>query len=70
GKCTAPAVGGAGTLNCEVLQLNKGDTWNVKLTVHVTAASGSTLSNTATTVSNTQDFTPANNTGTITTHVD
>ena len=70
GKCTAPAVGGTGTLSCDVLQLNKGDTWNVKLTVHVNAASGSTLSNTATTISNTQDFTPANNRGTITTHVD
>ncbi|MGC2604768.1 MAG: SBBP repeat-containing protein, partial [Silvibacterium sp.] len=70
GKCTAPAVGGTGLFHCELLQLNKGDTWNVKLTVHVNAASGSTLSNTATTVSNTQDFTPANNTGTITTPVD
>ena len=70
GKCTAPAVGGTGLFHCEILQLNKGDTWNVKLTVLVNAASGSTLSNTATTVSNTQDFTPSNNTGTITTPVD
>jgi uncharacterized repeat protein (TIGR01451 family) len=70
GKCTAPSVGGTGALNCDVLQLNKGDTWDVKLTVHVNAASGATLSNTATTVSSTQDFTPANNKGTITTRVD
>ncbi len=69
GTCTAPAVGGTGTLNCTLLQLNKGATWNVTLTVKVNAASGANLSNTAAAISNMQDFVPANNSGTLTTHV-
>jgi uncharacterized repeat protein (TIGR01451 family) len=69
GTCTAPAVGGTGTLNCTLPQLNKGATWNVTLTVRVNAAAGTTLSNTATSVSNMQDFVPGNNTGTLTTIV-
>ena len=69
GSCTAPAVGGTGTLNCEVLRLEKGDTYTVKLTVNVNAAAGTKLSNTATSVSNMQDFVPGNNTGTLTTMV-
>jgi hypothetical protein len=39
------------------------------LTVRVNAAAGTTLSNTATSVSNMQDFVPGNNTGTLTTIV-
>lgn len=70
GTCTAPAVGSTGTLNCRLAQLNKGTTWNVKLTVHVFANSGTTLSNTAATISNMQDFGISNNSATITTHVD
>jgi uncharacterized repeat protein (TIGR01451 family) len=69
GTCTAPAVGGTGTLHCVLPRLNKGATYTAKLTVKVHAASGSTVSDTATTVSNTQDFVPANNRGTITTQV-
>ena len=69
GTCTAPAVGSAGTLNCTLPQLNKGATWNVTLTVNVNAASGTTLSNTAAAISNMQDFVPANNSGTLTMHV-
>lgn len=70
GSCTAPAVGGTGTLHCVLAQLNKGDTYTVKLTVRVTAAAGSTIKDTASTVSNTQDFVKSNNTGTVTTKVD
>jgi uncharacterized repeat protein (TIGR01451 family) len=66
GICTAPAVGATGTLHCALTQLNKGQTYTVKLTVKVNAASGSTLSNTATTVSNTQDFVSSNNKGSLT----
>ena len=69
GTCTAPAVGGTGTLNCTLPQLNKGATWNVTLTVNVNAASGTNLSNTAAAISNMQDFVPANNSGTLTMHV-
>jgi hypothetical protein len=50
-------------------QLRKGDTYAVTLTVNVTAVSGATLSNTATTVSNMQDFVQDNNKGTLTTKV-
>jgi uncharacterized repeat protein (TIGR01451 family) len=69
GSCTSPAVGGTGNLNCVLARLEKGATWNVKLTVHVNAASGTTLSNLAATLSNMQDFYPGNNSGTITTLV-
>ena len=69
GTCTAPPVGSTGTLNCVLPQLNKGATWNVKLTVHVNAASGTTLSNTAATISNMQDFVIGNNSATTTTQV-
>lgn len=70
GSCTGPAVGQTGTLQCTLGQLNKGDTYTVKLTVHVNAAAGSTIQDTASTVSNTQDFVKSNNTGTVTTKVD
>jgi uncharacterized repeat protein (TIGR01451 family) len=70
GSCTAPAVGGTGTLHCALHQLNKGQTYTVTLTVRVNAASGTSITDTATTVSNTQDFHPANNNGTVTTKVD
>ena len=69
GSCVAPAVGGTGTMNCTLPQLNNGATWNVKLTVNVNAASGTNLSNTAAAISNMQDFVPANNSGTLTVHV-
>jgi uncharacterized repeat protein (TIGR01451 family) len=69
GACTAPAPGGTGTLNCTLRQLNKGATWNVNLTVKVNAAAGTTLSNTAATISNMQDFVISNNSAKITTRV-
>jgi uncharacterized repeat protein (TIGR01451 family) len=69
GACIAPAVGGTGTINCTLPQLNEGATWNVKLTVNVTAASGTNLSNSAATTSNMQDFVPANNSETLTVHM-
>ncbi len=69
GACTAPAPGSPRTLNCTLPQLNKGATWNVNVTVKVNVAGGATLFNTAATISNMQDFVPANNVGTITTPV-
>jgi uncharacterized repeat protein (TIGR01451 family) len=69
GTCTAPSPGSPGTLNCTLPQLNKGATWNVNLTVKVNAAAGTTLSNTAATISNMQDFVISNNSATITTRV-
>jgi uncharacterized repeat protein (TIGR01451 family) len=69
GTCTAPAVGATGTLHCQLQQLEKGDTFVVALTVNVNAPAGSTLSNTATAVSNMQDFVPSNNKATYTSKV-
>jgi uncharacterized repeat protein (TIGR01451 family) len=69
GTCTAPAVGGMGTLNCTLPQLNAGATWNVTLTVNVNAASGTNVTNTAAAISNMQDFVPGNNSGGVTVHV-
>lgn len=69
GTCTAPAAGSPGTLNCTLPQLNQGATWDVSLTVKVNAAAGTTLSNTAATISNMQDFVISNNSATITTRV-
>jgi uncharacterized repeat protein (TIGR01451 family) len=56
GTCTAPPVGSRGTLNCRLAQLNKGAAWTVRLTVKVATGLGTTLSNTAATKSNMQDF--------------
>ena len=69
GTCTAPPVGGTGTMNCVLAKLDKGATWNVKLMVHVNASSGAILSNTAATISNMQDFVISNNSAKITTQV-
>jgi uncharacterized repeat protein (TIGR01451 family) len=69
GTCTAPAVGAIGTLHCSLPKLEKGGTYTVTLTVKANAVAGTTLSNTATTVSNMQDFVPSNNKGTLTTMV-
>ena len=69
GTCTAPPVGATGTLHCTLPQLNKGQTYTVTLTVKVNAVAGTTLSNTATTLSNMQDFVQSNNKGTLVTKV-
>jgi uncharacterized repeat protein (TIGR01451 family) len=69
GACTAPGPGSPGTLNCTLPQLNAGATWTVSLTVNVHAAAGSTLSNTAATISNMQDFVISNNSATNTIQV-
>jgi uncharacterized repeat protein (TIGR01451 family) len=69
GTCSAPSVGSTGTLHCVLGRLEKGHTYIVTLTVKLNAAAGSILSNTASTVSNMQDFVPGNNKGTITTKV-
>jgi uncharacterized repeat protein (TIGR01451 family) len=65
GACTAPAVGGTGILHCTLPKLEKGATYTVTLTVKVNAGAGSNLSNTAATVSSTQDFVASNNKGTF-----
>lgn len=69
GSCTAPAVGGTGTLHCSLGTLNKGSTWTVTLIVKVNAAAGSTFTNKVTGKSNMQDYTSSNNSATVTTQV-
>jgi uncharacterized repeat protein (TIGR01451 family) len=67
GTCTHPAVGSGGTFKCtRSTALNKGSYWGpVKLTVHVNAAAGSTLKNTASVAAKTQDVFSSNNTATV-----
>jgi uncharacterized repeat protein (TIGR01451 family) len=67
GTCTHPAVGSGGTFKCtRSTALNKGASWGpVKLTVHVNAAAGTTLKNTAAVAAKTQDVFTSNNTATV-----
>lgn len=58
------------TPSCTLPELDKGATFTVAFAVIVNAPVGTTLSNTATTASNMQDFVTANNSATITTKVD
>jgi len=71
GSCTHPAVGGTGTFKCtRSTSLLKAHSWGpITLTVRVTAASGATLTNTATVTAKTQDLVPANNKATVTVKV-
>jgi uncharacterized repeat protein (TIGR01451 family) len=67
GTCTHPNVGYGGTLKCtRTAVLNKGSYWGpVKLTVHVNAAAGTTLKNTASVAAKTQDVVSSNNSATV-----
>jgi len=69
GSCTAPAVGGAGTITCKVTSLADAANLTVTLVVKVTALSGS-ITDTAT-VSSTAAFDPnaANNSAKVVTKV-
>jgi uncharacterized repeat protein (TIGR01451 family) len=62
GSCTAPPVGGKGTVTCKVSSLAKASSFTVTLVVKVTAVSGSTLNDTATVTSAAFDPNTANNT--------
>ena len=71
GSCTAPAFGGTGTVTCTVpsVGMNSGDTVVETLAVNVTAAAGSTITDTATVSAATFDPNSANNSATATTSV-
>jgi uncharacterized repeat protein (TIGR01451 family) len=62
---------GSGTFKCtRSSPLLKGHYWGpIRLTVHVNAASGSTITNTASVAAKTQDVVPSNNTATVSVHV-
>jgi uncharacterized repeat protein (TIGR01451 family) len=64
GSCTHPAVGSGGTFKCTRSgTLLKAHSWGpVKLTVKVNATSGSTINDTVSVATKTQDVVPANNT--------
>jgi uncharacterized repeat protein (TIGR01451 family) len=69
-SCTTPAVGSPGTVQCQSASLAAGATASFTLVVKVSgAAGGTTLSNTATISSDTDDPNTANNTDTETTTV-
>jgi uncharacterized repeat protein (TIGR01451 family) len=70
GTCTAPPVGGTGTVTCTVTTIPSGSHVTVTLALNVTAASGSMITNTASVSSATPDPKTTNNTATVTTNVD
>src|SRR5207244_6569430 len=70
GTCTAPAVGGAGTLSCKVGNLANGAKATVTLTVKDTVAAGSTLTDTGRAFSATPDTNTKNNSMAVKTSVD
>jgi uncharacterized repeat protein (TIGR01451 family) len=71
GICTHPAMGSGGTFKCtRTSPLLKGHYWGpIKLTVLVNASSGTTLTNKASVAAKTQDVVPANNSATVSVHV-
>lgn len=70
GTCTAPPVGGTGTVTCTTGSLASLTSITVTMEVNVTASSGSVLKDTATVTSTTQDPRPGNNSVTLKTNVD
>ncbi len=69
GTCTAPPVGGTGTVSCTVTSVPTGSHLAVTLTLNVTAASGSVITDTASVTSATFDAVTTNNSATATTSV-
>jgi Domain of unknown function DUF11 len=70
GTCTTPPYGGTGQIVCyENGSMAPNTTWTVRLTVKVTAATGSTITANAATMSDTPDPNLANNTATVSTTV-
>jgi uncharacterized repeat protein (TIGR01451 family) len=71
GTCTKPAVGATGTVSCSIGTVNPPSNLVVTVTVHVNAAAGSTISETDSTSSITQDSVPENSASplVVTTHV-
>ncbi len=69
GSCTAPAVGGTGTVNCTVSSLGNGSSVTVTLVVTVNTTAGTTLNDTASVSASTYDLNTANNSATVATGV-
>lgn len=60
GTCTKPAVGATGTVTCSIGTVNPPNNLTVTITVHVNATAGSTISESDSTNSITQDPVPEN----------
>jgi uncharacterized repeat protein (TIGR01451 family) len=69
GSCTAPPVGSTGPVNCTAATMQTGNTFAVTLVLNVTAASGSTITDTASVSSATYDPKTTNNKATVKTTV-
>jgi outer membrane protein assembly factor BamB len=66
GTCSTPSFGGTGQIVChENSAMAPNTTWTVRLTVRVTAPSGSVITESATTTEDTPDPDLANNTATV-----
>ncbi len=69
GSCTAPVVGGTGTVKCQAASLASGANFTVTLVLNVTAPSGSTITDKAQVTSKTFDPNLTNNSATARTRV-
>ena len=69
GSCTAPPVGGTGTVTCTVGTMANGITLKITLVVNVNASAGNVITDTATVAATTSDPKTTNNTATATTTV-
>ena len=70
GTCTTPPYQGTGDIVCqENSAMAPNTTWTVRLTVKVTAPSGTVISESATATEDSPDPNPANNTATVSTTV-
>jgi len=69
GSCTAPPVGGTGTVTCVLASQPKGATLTVSLVLNVTAQPGATIKDVATVTSGSSDPSAANNSATVSTSV-
>jgi len=71
GSCTHPAVASGGVFKCtRSVPLLKAHAWGpITLTVHFNAASGNTITNTASVAAKTQDVSLSNNSVTVSVHV-
>lgn len=69
GSCSAPSVGGTGTLTCSISGLASGASVTITLVVGVKAPNGSALSDTASVSATSYDPNSANNSASVTTSV-
>ncbi len=69
GSCTAPSVGGTGAISCTVSGLAVNSSFTVTLVVNVTAANGTSVSDTASVSAASYDSNTSNNSASVTTSV-